>query len=140
MSTPAEWKSQLNKWGDKLVLVVEDISVEVVKTVRERIAERTPKLTGRAAGSWNASVGTPNYSYQPETFNDVSGSVDAGQVNLENFKLGDRAYVSNGIPYISDLNNGSSRKAPAGFVEASVQEVHSYLPEVVRRVKGRHRL
>lgn len=138
MATPSEWRKQLNRWGEKLTAVLTDIPVELAKDTRTRIAERTPKRTGRAAGSWNASVNEPDYSYQPETYNDVPGSVQVGKVSLSSFSLGDKIYVSNGIPYISALNNGSSRKAPAGFVEAAAQEIHVSLPEIVRRVRARH--
>jgi len=138
MATPEAWRRQLNRWGRKVEDVLTDIPVELAIETRRRIAIRTPKRTGRAAGSWNASVGTPDYTTQPPTFNNVTGSVEAGRVNLSGYSLGRTIYVSNGIPYISDLNHGSSRQAPAGFVEATAQEVHVALPEIVRRVRGRH--
>ena len=35
-------------------------------------------------------------------------------------KKADGAFVSNGVPYIGKLDQGSSQQAPAGFVRAAV--------------------
>jgi len=112
--------SDITGFNIKLNLVLSEVQKQVSKELRRELAVRTPKLTGRAAGSWNAQKGSPNDTIQPKEFNNPGGSVDAGIVNLNGLKLGEDVHVSNAIHYIRRLNDGYSRKAPAGFVEATV--------------------
>lgn len=95
--------------------------------VRRNLALRTPFDTGRAAASWNASLNGPNKRHQPDEaqFAGRAEAAAAGEVNLQGIKLGDSVHVSNSVLYIWRLNAGSSRQAPANFVEEVVQKTRS---------------
>lgn len=138
MADAKEWRRQLNNWGKKTVTVIEDVVVEATREMRRRVAGRTPVRTGRAAASWNASIGSPDFNAQPETYLNPKGAVDDGKENLDGYQLGQNTYVANGVPYIGSLNNGSSAKAPAGFVETTALEVNAMLPSIVEKVKRKH--
>ena len=73
----------------------------------------TPVDTGRARNSWYLS-------YEPGQFKDnmlppppatPPVFVDGKEVSI---------YITNGVPYIEDLNAGSSRQASARFIENTV--------------------
>jgi len=113
------------------------VNIEAAKTTRRRVAERTPKKTGRAAASWNLNVNVPNDEVAPENFNNPSGAVDAGKINVSGATLGSILYVSNNIHYIGRLNAGSSQQAPSGFVQATALEIELALPFIVAAVKAR---
>jgi hypothetical protein len=76
---------------------------------------RTPVLTGRARGSWNLSP-TPN------NMRDAKLSVGSAFTILPppSNKKFDTLYLTNGVPYIQDLNMGNSSQAPARFIEGTV--------------------
>ena len=91
----------------------------------------TPVDTGRARYGWNCSVGNPDFiipAKAPEGTGVSSGggvfytldSGKAGRVFTQSAVTGESPiYISNAVNYITALNNGHSRQAPARFVELS---------------------
>ena len=94
----------------------------------------TPIDTGRAKSNWQAGVGSPTggapggvleEAYVPgrrgstRTANE-SAAIAAGRAALAGNKDGDSCYVVNNLSYIDELNAGSSRQAPAGFIERAI--------------------
>lgn len=137
---PKEFRADLKRFGKKLEAALTDVPKEVTKETRTRVAFRTPILTGRASGSWNASVNQPDHSIKPEGYLNPAGAPMDGNVNVDGGKLGDKYYVANAIPYLPALNAGSSRKAPAGFIEMTAAELPLILPQIVRRIRAKHKL
>lgn len=80
----------------------------------------TPVATGHARASWVPSVGSPS-ALEPSG---ASASANAaGIVQILSWKLdGGTLYLSNNAPYILRLNLGSSHQAPAGFIEACIDQ------------------
>lgn len=98
------------------------------------IGMSTPFDTGRAAASWTAAINSPNRAHKPPEF--VAGSIQDAvkqqSINLGGFILGDSIVIHNSLNYIGDLNNGTSRQAPAMFVEITVQ---SAAPGIIAQLK-----
>lgn len=140
MATPKEFQSDLKRFNRKVKEVIIIVHEEVTKDTRLRVAMKTPILTGRASASWNASVGTPNFTPKPEGYHNPGGAPFDGSVSLGGLRLGGTTHVSNGVGYIGSLNMGSSLKAPAGFVEATVVDFPAALPGIVNRVRNRIRV
>ena len=83
----------------------------------------SPVDTGRFRANWLASVGV-------ERFDIVEvGHADDKSISLAGYRLGDAIYLQNNLPYGARLNQGHSKQAPAGFVEAGVRAGE----QVVRR-------
>ncbi|MCK9569012.1 hypothetical protein M0R72_08730 [Candidatus Pacearchaeota archaeon] len=99
----------------------------------------TPVKTGRAMGSWVASLGHPptvvidGLASADRMANAAEASARAirqATATIRRFRLGREGIVRSGegdiwlvnsTPYILDLNNGSSRQAPAGFIDLALQ-------------------
>lgn len=115
------------------------IMEEMGKKIRLDIARATPILTGRASASWNAALNTPDLTTKSEDYDNPEGAPYEGWVGLTGTKSKDVIYITNNVSYIDELNSGSSRKAPAGFVEkvtlAAVQQEN--LLKIVNAVKQR---
>lgn len=91
------------------------IKMLVLEIVRE-LKRSTPVDTGHARRNWIASVGTPN---DLEAIDDKRQQ--AGIAAVLSYHLGHGSiWVANVVPYIRQLNRGSSTQRPAGFVEVSV--------------------
>ncbi len=97
--------------------IVEDASISVGVAV----VAATPVLTGFARSNWVASPsGVPNLSRRParsavETTDEIRSAVRG--VGADGIVT-----IANGgekVRYLSQLNAGSSRKAPAGFVKTA---------------------
>lgn len=90
----------------------------------------TPVDTGLARSNWLASLSVPRGDtvspYSPgsklgldESANAASAIAQASGV-VARRKPEQDIYISNNVPYIGDLNNGTSAQAPKNFVELAV--------------------
>ena len=99
-----------------------------VLTFVQVVAGRTPIDTGHAQANWVAYVGPGSdieLFNEPQTIQQIR---DRSASNLRRLKFGDVVTVVNNAPYISFLNEGSSKQAPAGFIEAAEAIVNAAFP------------
>lgn len=118
-----------------LVSEIEEFTSGVVKKitldVTANLEETTPVDTGWARANWVPSVGT---AYD-ENLESQSGANRADFVNgAESRKQKGRAevaayslemgpcFISNNVPYIGKLNEGTSKQAPRAFVQAGIEK------------------
>lgn len=110
--------------GEMLSLVSEMAYTEIVVA--------TPVDTGTARTGWNITVGAMD-SYVPSYQN--YPSMQSGNARPNAMRLAEQAvrplrqpganvytsvFINNGVEYIGELNQGSSRQAPADFVARAV--------------------
>ena len=100
-------------------------ALSVVRTV----VRTTPVDTGKARSNWVASVGAPDLSERAirapsEVIDEERENLNEGAIKAQ---IAGRdvveIHVANGgekVPYLDRLNQGSSRQAPAGFVQAAL--------------------
>ena len=120
-----------------LQIAVLDVLRSVSFGLQENIADRTPIDTGRAISSWNVSATEANPETTPalranENEHAAKGAstLSKGQAmtamrgSRQNVPIGAEVIViSNALPYIEDLENGTSPQSkPGAMVAASVQE------------------
>jgi len=140
MADPKSFRRDLRRFMGKTRRALNVVVEEVGLATRQNIALRTPILTGRASGSWNAGLNVAIEETKGESYNNPSGAPFDGVQAVDGFALGDTIIISNSISYIMDLNNGSSLKAPAGFIEMAAIEWQFILPTAASRAKQRFRL
>lgn len=85
------------------------------------VARATPSLSGRAASNWDVAVGNRPVGYRDNPYHN-SGAEEsiANAIQSLNGYIGGVIYIANNVPYIAELNAGSSHKAPAMFVQQGV--------------------
>jgi len=114
-----------------------EIAVDTAKAVLQQILISTPVDVSTAMSNWQVSIGKPTRLFRPAYNPGAKGStrgaslsdaMAAGMSALKGKSPGEPIYISNNAPYITELNRGSSRQAPAGFVEQAV---------LVGRIKAR---
>lgn len=90
------------------------------------LIEDTPVDTGWARANWvlnigSAFEGTAGSRSQAELGQLDKGVQETGAAKVATqYVLGPEIYSSNNVPYITRLNDGSSAKAPAAFVQAAI--------------------
>lgn len=103
-----------------------DNAVRVATAVLEDLLQHTPVDTSNAVSNWQVGLGVPVPGAIPPFFVGSKGSTaaasiaaarDAAMRRLAGKKPGESIFISNCAPYIVELNDGSSRQEPAGFVE-----------------------
>lgn len=100
---------------------VEGFVREIVTELAE-LPGATPVDTGLARGNWRPSLNFP--VQDPTSLPDPTGAAAAERIRsvARQYRIGDTVYVVNRVPYIGQLNAGSSPQALPGFVEAEVDE------------------
>lgn len=84
----------------------------------------TPVDTGWARANWVPRIGTPpkGTSGSPESVSVAAQSLGIAQVAGGYRLAAGPVFISNNVPYIVFLNEGSSQQAPAGFVQNAVMK------------------
>ena len=105
------------------------ITQKVAYAVVKEVVEKTPVDTGQAKSNWRASLGSPitepRGPFFPGKFgstalNNTTTALDAARRVIAQYQSGGSIYFTNNLAYIELLNQGHSKQAPAGFVEAAV--------------------
>jgi hypothetical protein len=103
---------------------IEDVVVNITKTVELELEDKTPKLTTFASKNWVPQVGSSfeGLSGVRSLTSPINTSLrDAGRESLNGYRLSrGNVYITNNVPYISLLNAGSSAQAPANFVQKAI--------------------
>jgi hypothetical protein len=130
----------MKKIGENLVANVDAGWRATALAIDQAVVTSTPVDTGRARSNWRAGVGANPGGVVPAASPGVGGSTAAESASqaIDDATAviggadGDIIYISNNLPYIQALNDGSSAQAPAGFVELAVQAGQ----EAVKRIKA----
>lgn len=108
----------LDRFTEKLVK-------RLALNVTANLIETTPVDTGWARANWVPKIGNPRTRTAGTRVAAENGQIDRspqanGQLAILGYKLGPSIFISNNVPYIKKLNAGSSRKAPAAFVQSAI--------------------
>lgn len=117
-----------------LVRGLEEAVGNIVAEVGERVhgalvlanpVDKDPNADNvRSQSNWLVSINAADLSFAP--LRSELETIKAGQAALRGRRLSarDEVVIANGgakVPYLSRLNAGYSRQAPAGFVEAAIR-------------------
>lgn len=99
---------------------------KVILAVDQAVVLATPVDTGRARANWRPSIGAPITDTLPAPPNKQAGlrsALDAGEQVARQYKGGVNSptvHITNSLPYIKYLNDGSSKQAPRNFVNTAI--------------------
>lgn len=111
--------TEINNLGKVIQDNVVKLQKSVVEAVVDHVATNTPVKTGQAAGNWQTTIGSPASSWTAGS-SSAAASIANAKAALMGLKDGQDVYITNNVPYIVELNQGSSQQAPAAFVESAV--------------------
>lgn len=135
----AELAVVMNRTAEAFVADATEYQNELITHFVAEVARNTPVDTGKAKSNWVVSLGSAfggiRAAFSPflsrykggaggstaETRNQAGVTWSAASVLAGN-KDGQDVYITNNLPYIQRLNEGWSKQAPAGFVEAAIVE------------------
>lgn len=87
------------------------------------IVLNTPVLTGRARGNWQVSINQPIETMVDKEDRGGNSTISAGSVVINNANPFSVIYITNNLPYILFLEEGSSSKAPGGMVAITLERL-----------------
>lgn len=114
---------------ERLIEAKKKIAFDVLNSV----VRKTPVDKGRARASWNVSVNRVDLKVEPKRKSKLGeAAATARATSKYNKAIGevqafDVIYLSNNLPYILALENGSSSQAPRGMVKVALAEVKTGL-------------
>ncbi|WGK60510.1 hypothetical protein QAO71_10435 [Halopseudomonas sp. SMJS2] len=98
------------------------------------IVKLTPVDTGRARGNWLTGVHRP-VTGETERLDKTGRSAIAEISEHTPAGAGQVTYLSNNLPYIEDLERGSSKQAPEGMVRKNMDRVQKMVDAAIRKNK-----
>lgn len=110
--------------------IEKNINTTVRKTAivaSQTVIHATPVDTGRARGNWFVGVGAPIRDESDDTDQSGTNRINANNSKINTRKSRQTIFISNNLPYIQKLNEGSSSQAPANFVEQAVQIAANFI-------------
>jgi len=118
--------------ADEIVDGVNRVVRATALVIDQAVVFSTPVDKGVARSNWRVGIGAaptgtiPAYSPGDElgvgeTAN-AQAAIAQGSTVIGSRRPGQDIFIANNLPYIQPLNDGSSRQAPAGFVETAVQQ------------------
>jgi len=120
----ASFQLDLKKFAKQLDLDLELVTRKIAFDLYTDITQMTPVDTGRAKANWNIGFRNINTQITDNTvFTPVDIPKGAGKHAI---------YITNHLPYIGVLENGSSKQAPSGMVKVSMNNLKSRLSSVIR--------
>ena len=115
----------------QLRFIIRGLDQMVGRTVRKialditsNLIEATPVNTGWARANWVPSVRLPFSGTAGDSDDFTAAEQQSGIANVLVSYSVDQGpiFVSNNVPYIGRLNDGSSAQAPSGFVQIAINK------------------
>jgi hypothetical protein len=116
----------MKKLQENIPKEVNKATQKVAEVILYTAAENTPVDTSKALSNWIVSLNSPANSYILPKVPGLDGStkyaslaivIREARAIMSNRRIGVDIHVGNIAPYIDELNNGKSKRAPAGFVQ-----------------------
>lgn len=133
----------MSKFDKDLAKATKKIEKALEQTVRGasiemfgEIVRRTPVITGRLRGNWQAQTKSPDLS-TVDTVGETEGSIISREASTVNsFKLSDETlWFSNNLAYAEAMETGSSVQRPSGFMRVTVKQFQSLIEKRARKHK-----
>jgi|TARA_R110002167_G_scaffold336609_1_gene544022 hypothetical protein len=105
----------LKQFAKQLDLDLSTVVRKVSFDIWNDVTRLTPVDTGRARASWNITEEIANLSTKPKNYKNQSGKGEIGSISGKR-----NVMITNNVEYIELLENGSSKKAPAGMVRVAL--------------------
>lgn len=110
--------------------VAERVVKKITLDVTANLVELNPVDTGWSRANWVPAIGAPSVGGMDvgnvgrrtaDEVADARGQQEEAISDVADYRLGQGSvFVSNGVPYIQLLENGSSKQAPDGFVKQAI--------------------
>jgi uncharacterized protein CbrC (UPF0167 family) len=112
----------VDEFEQAVTRVVQGLTLDIVADLQEK----TPVDTGWARANWIPNIGG-QFSDSP-VGQRIKGSIDVATQQTAiakiatQFRVGPPIHITNNVPYIQKLNKGTSKQAPAGYVDSTIEK------------------
>lgn len=129
MSTIRDFEIQIDRFvDDDIPKAFYDLMRAISLTGLSSLVMMTPVDTGRARGNWLVSIGSTDFTSDDSSEDKAGAStIGTGSAKLSGLKADPFTvvYLQNNLPYIEELERGSSTQAPSGMVTVTIANIES---------------
>jgi hypothetical protein len=111
--------------GDYASQQMEKLLRVAVLETDSRLKQASPVDTGRFRVSWQVGENAAPSGEKPA--GTYSGIPQIDRIGYQQEKLGNVYSVHNNLPYAEPLANGSSKQAPAGWVQGIAKDIQGFV-------------
>jgi hypothetical protein len=111
--------------GDYASQQMEKLLRVAVLETDSRLKQASPVDTGRFRVSWQVGENAAPGGEKPA--GTYSGTPQIDRIGYREEKLGNVYSVHNNLPYAEKLANGSSKQAPAGWVQGIAKDIQGFV-------------
>lgn len=122
MASLRQFARRIRERGARIERRASDLAIETAGAINQAVVSATPVDTGRARANWQASLGAPITSELDAVDPGGGSTIARNNTVIAGHDEGQEIHLTNNLPYIEQLNAGSSSQAPEMFVEKAVQE------------------
>ena len=120
--------ADLAAFAEAIDVDLDTVHDRVIHDIHNRVTMRTPVDTGRARASWQITTGAPStFVPAPATYDSTAGGAayQPPPPITPPMSIKDTVYITNNIPYIEYLENGTSDQSPTGMVAITLAEIEA---------------
>jgi hypothetical protein len=144
-----ELPRRMNKLGTSITQGVSKLAQDVAIGIGATVVDTTKVDTGKARSNWRASISAPASGtippYSPGNKLGIGETANAGAAKAQQKQAISRfdaskhtsIFITNNVPYIGALNDGSSVHAPGNMVELGLQTGRAILQAKAGKVLGK---
>lgn len=112
----------------RVSLITRKLALEGLK----RVVQKSPVDTGRFRGNWNVAVGAADTSAAKAPDKSGGQAIALGSQQIAGATGLQPIFVTNSLPYASELERGTSTQAPRGMVAVTAAEIRTALRTLIR--------
>ena len=121
MADLREFERALKRFAEEEIPeAVAEASRDLATWLLDGVVTRTPVDTGLARANWQVTLGRPATGTVSETDRDGRRTGARGRRVIMRAGPFETIWIVNNLPYVVELEQGSSAKAPAGMVAATL--------------------
>lgn len=115
-----EFRAGLRADADDVEKLVSRIERRLGLGILRRVVLATPVDTGRARGNWQVDLNRIPGGEVVGVDKGGGATIASESAIIQTAKPFGTIQIANNVPYIGRLNDGYSKQAPAGFIEAAI--------------------
>lgn len=123
MATPEQFQKNMGSLATRVTRNADKLVRKVALAADQTVVMATPVDTGRARANWIAALNAASGDTVEAGDRSGAGALEQARGVVAGYD-GDRdasIHITNNLPYIQPLNEGTSAQAPAGFVRRAIR-------------------
>ncbi len=127
MATAEVFARRMRVLGRRVEVNSNKTVVKAALLINQAVVSGTPVDTGQARGGWLVGINSAPSEVSEELDPSGGATISRNESKIRRVRGDQTVHIVNNVGHIGFLNDGSSSQAPAGFVEAAVNQAQNQI-------------